>query len=127
MLSYLLVGLGGGLGAMSRYGVGLMVGRLGDGVFPVATATVNILGSLLMGLFVGFLARTLPDWQASGRLFVAVGFLGGFTTFSSFSLDMVTLLERGHVSTAILYGAVSLSLPFLALVAGLVVMRWGAM
>lgn len=127
MFSYLLVGLGGGLGAMSRYGVGLMVGRLGSGVFPVATATVNVLGSLLMGLFIGYLARTTPEWQASGRLFVAVGFLGGFTTFSSFSLDVVTLLERGHVMSAILYGSVSYTLPVVALVVGLAVMRWGAM
>lgn len=127
MLSYVLVGLGGGLGAMSRYGVGVLVGRWGSGVFPMGTVVVNIAGSLMMGLFIGYLARATPEWQASGRLFAAVGFLGGFTTFSAFSLDVVTLLERGHVFTAIIYGAISYTVPVLALIVGLVVMRWGAM
>lgn len=127
MLSYLLVGIGGGLGAMSRYGVGILVGRWHNSAFPLGTATVNIIGSLMMGLFIGYLARTTPEWQSSGRLFAAVGFLGGFTTFSAFSLDVVTLLERGHVMTAVLYGAISYTVPVLALIAGLVVMRWGTM
>lgn len=123
MQSFLLVGLGGGLGAMARYGVGVLIGRSWHVGFPLATLLVNILGSLLMGLFVGYLVKTTPDWQASARLFVAVGVLGGFTTFSTFSLDVISLLERGHIGSAILYAGVSFSVPVIALLGGLVFMR----
>lgn len=123
MQAFLFVGLGGALGAMSRYGVSVAIGRHWHAGFPLATLTVNILGSLLMGLFVGFLAKTTPDWQASARLFVAVGVLGGFTTFSAFSLDVITLLERGNIGSAILYAGASFFVPVLALLGGLMFMR----
>lgn len=126
MQAFLAVGLGGALGAMGRYGIGLWVGRNWHGPFPMGTFVVNVLGSLFMGLFIGWLVRTTPDWQASARLFMAVGVLGGFTTFSTFSLDVVTLLERGQMVTVVLYGAASLALPVLALFAGMMVMRAGA-
>ena len=111
MQAYLLVGLGGALGAMARFGVGNWVGALPSG-FPVATFLINILGSIAMGLLVGILAKTNPQYQNEIRLFVAVGIFGGFTTFSSFSLDAITLLERGDVLLATLYitGSVVLSL-----------------
>lgn len=125
MQAFLVVGLGGALGAMGRYGVGLWVGRNWQGGFPMGTFAVNVIGSLFMGLFIGWLVRTTPDWQASARLFMAVGVLGGFTTFSAFSLDVVTLLERGQMITAVLYGVASLALPVLALFAGMMVMRAG--
>ena len=64
--------------------------------FPLATLLINIIGSTAMGIFVGLMARLLPTWQEDARLFVAVGILGGFTTFSSFSLDAIVLMERGE-------------------------------
>ncbi|MBU1175555.1 MAG: fluoride efflux transporter CrcB [Alphaproteobacteria bacterium] len=119
MQAYLLVGLGGGVGAMCRYGFGVMVGRLHSGLFPLGTFGVNVIGSLLMGLLIGFLARTTPEWQPEARLLLATGLLGGFTTFSAFSLDVVTLIERGSLITAALYAVASMILAVLALFIGM--------
>jgi len=123
---YLLVGIGGALGSMARYGGGVLVGRVWPSAFPLATMLINISGSLAMGLFIGFLARTTPSWQADARLFVAVGVFGGFTTFSSFSLDTIALIERGEVGQAVLYVLVSVLVAVAALYGGLVVMRGGS-
>jgi fluoride exporter len=126
MYPYLLVAIGGALGSMARYGGGVLVGRFWDATFPLGTMLINIIGSLAMGLFIGLLVRTTPAWQADGRLFVAVGILGGFTTFSSFSLDTIAMIERGDVGPALLYVLVSVILGVAALYGGLVVMRGGA-
>lgn len=123
MYPYLLVAVGGALGSMARYGAGVAVGRLWSSSFPLGTMLINIAGSLLMGLFIGYLARTTPAWQADGRLFVAVGILGGFTTFSSFSLDTIALFERGALLQAGLYVAISVVAAIVALFAGLLLMR----
>lgn len=123
---YLLVGIGGALGSMARYGGGVLVGRLWPMAFPLATLLINIIGSLAMGLFIGFLARTTPSWQADARLFVAVGVFGGFTTFSSFSLDTIVLIERGEIGQAVLYVLISVLVAVAALYGGLVVMRGGS-
>ena len=100
MYPFLLVGAGGAIGAMARYGLASAVGRLWPLGFPLATLLINIIGSCAMGVFVGLMARFLPDWQEDARLFVAVGLLGGFTTFSSFSLDTIVLIERGALLQA---------------------------
>ena len=123
MQAFLLVGLGGAIGAMARYGTGLVVGHFWRDPFPLATLLINILGSLAMGLLVGWLARTLPPGQNEIRLFVAVGVLGGYTTFSAFSLDVMTLIERGDVIPAVVYVLCSVVLCVLALLLGLVVFR----
>lgn len=125
MFPYLLVGLGGAIGSIARYGSGVLVGRVWASGFPLATMIVNIAGSLIMGLFIGFLARTTPAWQSDARLFFAVGVLGGFTTLSSFSLDTVTLLERGEPGQAALYVLATILVSVAALFAGLWVMRIG--
>lgn len=111
MTPYLLVGLGGALGAMLRYGAQVAIGNLPNG-FPVSTFLINILGSIAMGLLVGVLAKTTPQYQNEIRLFVAVGIFGGFTTFSSFSLDAIVLIERGDLLLAAIYilGSVLLSI-----------------
>ena len=116
MNAYLLVGIGGALGAMARYWAGTVIGSLSNG-FPTSTFLINIAGSIAMGLLVGFLARATPQYQNEIRLFVAVGIFGGFTTFSSFSLDAITLIERGDYVLATLYilGSVLLSLAGLML------------
>lgn len=102
MNPYLLVGIGGALGAMARLAIGGLVGALPNG-FPLSTFLINIAGSLAMGLLVGVLAKTTPQFQNEIRLFVAVGVFGGFTTFSSFSLDAITMIERGDVLLAAAY------------------------
>lgn len=122
MQTYLLVGIGGGLGAVARYGFGALVGTLANG-FPVATFLINIIGSIAMGLLVGFLARTTPQFQEEIRLFVAVGLFGGFTTFSSFSLDAVVMIERGDYLLATIYIVGSVLLSIAGLFMGLWAMR----
>jgi CrcB protein len=123
--SFLLVGIGGALGAMARYGTSIAIGVMPGG-FPLATLVINIAGSLGMGVLVGVLARTLPVHAEAIRLFVAVGIFGGFTTFSSFSLDAVTLIERGELLQAAIYVVGSVVLSVLALFVGLWLLRQGA-
>ncbi len=123
MYPYLLVAVGGALGSAARYGTGVAVGKIWSSPFPLATMLINIAGSLLMGLFIGYLARTTPAWQADARLFVAVGVLGGFTTFSSFSLDTISMFERGEIGQAFLYVLLSLLVSIAALYGGLLLMR----
>ena len=91
-------------------------------VFPWATLTVNVVGSLLMGALAGFLARHGQGGEA-WRLFIGVGVLGGFTTFSSFSLEMMMLIERGQPFQALTYVLVSVLAGLSALYIGLIVMR----
>jgi CrcB protein len=126
MNPYLLVAIGGALGSMARYGTGVLVGKAWSASFPLGTMLINIVGSVAMGLFIGYLVRTTPAWQADARLFVAVGVLGGFTTFSSFSLDAVSMLERGELGLALFYVLGSVIIGIAALFAGLGVMRVGA-
>ena len=123
MNPYLLVAIGGALGSVARYGTGVLVGKAWDGTFPLGTMLINIVGSLAMGLFIGYLVRTAPSWQADARLFVAVGIFGGFTTFSSFSLDTIAILERGEIVQAGLYVVASVAIGIAALYGGLVLMR----
>ena len=123
MYPFLLVGAGGAIGAMSRYGLSLLVGRLWPMSFPLATLLINILGSVAMGLFIGLMARFLPPWQNEARLFVAVGILGGFTTFSSFSLDTIVLIEHGQLLQAGAYVLLSVVLCLVGLYLGLLVTR----
>lgn len=126
MQSFLLVGAGGALGAMARYGFSSVAGHFWPSPFPYATLLINVAGSLCMGLLVGVLARTLPPFQNEIRLFVAVGVLGGFTTFSAFSLDAVTLVERGQWGQSATYMLLSVGLSVGALFAGLLAARMGA-
>lgn len=117
-----LVALGGAVGAWLRYVVGLAwarsIGAASAAAFPWATLTVNLLGSLAMGLLTGWLAGS-GQGSESWRLLLGVGVLGGFTTFSAFSLDVVSLAQRGAIGTAILYGAISVVGSIAGLVAGL--------
>jgi len=125
----LLVALGGGGGAVLRFQLGNIVGRLFPGAataFPWATLTANVLGSLCMGLLVGWLARHGSTANEAWRLLIGVGLLGGFTTFSSFSLEMVLLWERGSPGLAATYALVSLLAGFAGLMLGLVIMRVSA-
>jgi CrcB protein len=125
-IAALLVALGGAIGSIARYQVGRwmtwLMGPQAVTAFPWATLTVNIAGSLAMGVLAGFLARHGQGGE-HWRLFVGVGILGGFTTFSSFSLEMMLLIERGQAANAFLYAAISLLAGLSALYVGLVAMR----
>lgn len=122
MPPFLLVMLGGAIGSGARYWTGRwMLALLGPG-FPYGTLTVNLIGGLAMGLLVGVLSRVAGGSEGV-RLFVAVGVLGGFTTFSSFALDVVTLTERGAVLAALGYTLVSVTGAIAALYAGLAAAR----
>lgn len=127
LASSALVALGGAIGAVLRHNLGrLMTHLLGPGAvmsFPWATLVANVLGSLLMGLLAGWFARHGGEQAESYRLFLGVGVLGGFTTFSSFSLEMMLLIERGQPSLAFVYAAVSLLAGLTGLYVGLIVMR----
>ena len=122
MYQILLVALGGAIGASLRHLSGLAALRLLGTDFPWGTAFVNVVGSFLMGLFIEALARRYGVSNEM-RLFVATGFLGGFTTFSSFSLDAVVLMERGSAGMAFLYVVGSVMVGIAALFAGLAVAR----
>ena len=126
MNSLLFVMIGGAIGAGARHLAGrAMLAALGPD-FPYGTMTINILGGLLMGLLAGALARIGAQGEA-WRLFLGVGILGGFTTFSSFSLDTVVLVERGEPAAAALYVAISVAGSIAALYGGLMLARefWG--
>ena len=121
MNSVLPVMIGGAIGAGARHLVGqAMIARLGPG-FPWWTLSINIVGSLLMGLLIGWLART--GGSDTTRLFLGVGILGGFTTFSSFSMEFWTLFERGQVAQAAAYIFSSVIVGIAVCGAGLLMMR----
>jgi CrcB protein len=113
-MGFLIVFLGGGLGAALRHGVNLAAARLLGTAFPYATIIENVTGSLAMGLLVAYLA-----W----RLFMTTGILGGYTTFSAFSLDVALLYERGEPAMAIFYAVASVLLSIGGLFAGLALVR----
>ena len=115
----LTVALGGGFGAWLRYATGRLIGASS---FPFATLTVNIVGSFAMGLLAGWLARHGTGGEG-WRLLLGVGVLGGFTTFSAFSLELVLMIERGTAGTAALYAVVSVAAGITGLFGGLALMR----
>jgi CrcB protein len=119
-MHWILVFVGGGLGAAARHAVGrATLHAFGPG-FPWGTLTVNVVGSFLIGLAVGMFA--LFETGQPARLFLITGFLGGFTTFSAFSLDALTLWERDPWMAG-LYVAASVLASFAAIVAGVLLSR----
>lgn len=121
-MNYLIVFLGGGLGAALRHGVNVWTPRLLGNGFPYATLFVNFSGSLLMGLLATWFAFKGEAPQA-WRLFLMTGILGGYTTFSAFSLDVALLYERGEIGLAALYVLASVALSIGGLFAGLALVR----
>ena len=124
-MASLHVALGGGIGALLRYQLGRsMTAWLGSAMvstFPWATLAVNAIGSVLMGVLAGWLARHGQGEQL--RLLLGVGLLGGFTTFSAFSLEMVMLIQRGQFTFALLYLILSIGLGITGLLFGLTITR----
>jgi CrcB protein len=122
VLAFVLIFIGGGLGSMLRHGVNQASAALFGVNFPYGTLSVNILGSLVMGLIAGWFAFRGEGGQLL-RLFLTTGILGGFTTFSSFSLDAALLLERGQTATGICYALGSVVAGILCVFGGLAIMR----
>lgn len=123
MTGILWVGLGGAIGAMLRYGAGLAALRLWGDNFPWGTLVVNISGSLAIGLIAGYLLLLTHEWQETMRLFVIVGVLGGFTTFSAYALDSVIMLQKGDYLPAAAYIGGTVIFSILATALGLSIAR----
>jgi CrcB protein len=121
-LAYLIVFLGGGLGASLRHGINLLTARALGSAFPYGTLTVNVTGSIVMGLIAGYFAFK-GDASQNWRLFLTTGILGGYTTFSAFSLDVALLYERGEIGLAAMYVVASVLLSIAGLFAGLALAR----
>ncbi|MBO0125321.1 fluoride efflux transporter CrcB [Agrobacterium sp. OT33] len=122
MLNIALVAAGGAIGSVFRYLVGVWSVRLAGLNFPWGTLAVNVAGSFLIGLLVELVARRL-NASMEMRLFLVTGVLGGFTTFSSFSLDAVSLFERGALGLSAVYVLASLVVSIAAVFAGLALGR----
>ena len=121
-MGYLIVFLGGGLGAAIRHGANLAAARALGTAFPYGTLLINITGSFSMGLVVAYFAFK-GDASQHWRLFLTTGILGGYTTFSAFSLDVALLYERGETGLAALYVLGSVAVSIVALFAGLALVR----
>ena len=126
-IAALHVFIGGGAGALLRYQLGRMMtqsmGVQAVTTFPWATLAANAIGSMLMGFLAGWLTRQGAGGSEQLRLLLGVGLLGGFTTFSAFSLEMVLLIQRGQFTLAALYAILSFALGISGLIFGLTIMR----
>jgi len=123
MIHLLVVALGGAIGASLRHLSGMAFLRLMGPSLPWGTLFVNIAGSFAMGLLIVWLSRRTGGTSAELRLFLATGLLGGFTTFSAFSLDFANMWQRGETITAFSYVLASVLLSLVAIFAGLWVAR----
>jgi CrcB protein len=121
-MNYLLVFVGGGLGSTLRHIINIVSARTLGTAFPYHTFIINITGSTIMGLIAGYLAFK-GEASQSWRLFLMTGVLGGYTTFSAFSLDAALLYERGQIGLALVYVLGSVLLSIAGLFAGLALMR----
>jgi CrcB protein len=122
MKNLLAVGIGGFLGAIARYGVGLGVARLWSGDFPLATFLINVSGSFVLGLFSTLAAERMP-MDPAWRLLVATGFVGAYTTFSTFEYETHRLVETGASSWALLNVLASVVVGLVAVRLGVVLAR----
>lgn len=121
-INLLAIAAGGALGAVLRHGVNHAVLALVPVGFPLGIMAVNVLGSFVAGVFISTFAHFYDPPQAM-KLFLVVGLLGGFTTFSAFSMDAVLLWERGQMMVAALYVVGSVVLSLSALLAGMFLIR----
>lgn len=125
MLQALLVFIGGGLGALGRWGVSLLAERIWGNAWPWATLGVNVLGGFAMGVVMGHLmkAGAVTPANDNWRLFLATGIFGGFTTFSAFSIETAKMIEAGHWQSGAIYSISSVVLSVAAVFAGMALSR----
>lgn len=123
MTNIFLVMTGGAVGAALRYQLGRLAGNLWGVTLPWGTLAANLLGGFAMGLLAGWLARATSANGEAWRLLLGVGLLGGFTTFSAFSLETMLMLERGQIGTALFYILFSVVGAIAALALGLFAVR----
>lgn len=119
MNSFLLVAAGGAIGASLRHGAGILSVRHLPATWPWATFSVNLLGGFAMGLVAGWFALKAAEGGQDLRLFLATGVLGGFTTFSAYSLETMNMLRSGEAGKAFAYAALSIIFSVAALGLGL--------
>ena len=122
MLKYLMVGVGGGLGSILRFWLGSYIGSRMGARFPYGTFVVNITGSFLIGLVFAFLtART--QWSPNWRYLIPIGFIGGYTTFSSFEFETLRMIQDGQIGLGLFYVASSVVVGFAAVWGGMMAGR----
>ena len=121
-MNYVIVFVGAGLGGALRHGINVLAARIAGTDFPYGTLVINVLGSFLMGIIVEYLGLRL-ELSQSVQLFLTTGILGGFTTFSAFSLEAALLYERDQLLAAIVYVVASVVLAIGGLFAGLALVR----
>jgi CrcB protein len=123
MIKLLLVAAGGATGSVARYLVGLSTYRLLGSAWPYGTFTVNVVGGFLMGALASWLAHKADANHEQWRVLLAVGVMGGFTTFSAFSLEVALMIQKRAYGQAFSYTTASVLLSVAALFAGLIVAR----
>jgi CrcB protein len=122
LLKYLMVGIGGGLGSILRFWLGSYIGTRMGTRFPYGTFVINITGSFLIGVVFAFLtART--QWSPNWRYLIPIGFIGGYTTFSSFEYETLQTIRDGQIGLGLLYVAASVAVGFAAVWGGMMAGR----
>lgn len=121
MLRLFIIGLGGAIGTILRYVMGGLDYRFSNGVFPISTLVVNVTGSLVIGFLWGIIDRF--NFSPNMRMFVFIGILGGYTTFSTFSLETFNLMRDGEYRIAIMNAALSLALSVGAVFVGYILSK----
>lgn len=122
MLKYFMVCIGGGLGSVLRFWLGSYIGDKMGTRFPYGTLVINITGSFLIGLVFSWLT-VKTQWSPNWRYFIPIGFIGGYTTFSSFEFETLRTIQEGQIGMGLLYVAVSVLIGFIAVWGGVVAGR----